>query len=469
MKFLFVGISFFLGIWLSAQQPDAQPQTFTLQEAIDFAVANNFQVKSADLDVEIAKQQVRETIAQGLPQINGNLNYDYYIKQPLSILPDFITPSIINANQNLGLITEEQAQEAYQSMVGPPQAVVFGMSNSFSAGITLEQLLFSGSYLVGLQSAKAFRQISELGREKTEDQIKEAVINAYTAVLVAQENQQIVTKNLEVADRNLYEIQEIFNAGFAEEQSVDQLRYTQRQLQTTLNYAQRQEQIAIDAFKFVIGLAQETPVTLTTPVEEVMSQDLALLQEVNPEQIENHIDYRLAQNQVLTGELQVKYQKTMALPTLSAMLNHAYNENGNEFLFFSDDKTSFQNTLLGVRMNVPIFSGFARSSRTQQAKLNLQKAELARDNTYQNLVQQAEQARLDYENALENLETAEELVRLSQSIYDKEQIKFFEGLSTSTELATAENQLYQSENQYIQAILQVVQAKTALNQALGNY
>lgn len=447
----------------------AQQESFTLQEAIDHAIANNVNVKSADLDVEIAKQQVRETISQGLPQINGNLNYDYYIKQPLSILPDFITPSIINANQGLGLITEEEAQAAYQNMVGAPQALVFGTSNNFSAGITWDQLLFSGSYLVGLQSAKAFKQISELGREKTEDQIKEAVINAYAAVLVAQENQVVINKNLDVANRNLYEIQEIFKAGFAEEQSVDQLRYTQTQLQTSLNYARRQEQIAKDAFKYVIGLDQKNDVVLTTDIEEVMTEDLALSQEINIENLENHVDYRLAQNQVKTGELQVKYQKTFALPTLSAFLTHGYNESGNEFLFFTDDKTSFQNTLLGIRMNVPVFSGFARSARTQQAKLNLQKAQLALENTRQELIQKAESARLEYASAMDNLRTAEQLVELSQSIYDKEKIKFFEGLSTSTELATAENQLYQSENQYIQSILQVVAAKTSLNQALGNY
>ena len=120
-------------------------------------------------------------------------------------------------------------------------------------------------------------------------------------------------------------------------------------------------------------------------------------------------------------------------------------------------------------MQIPIFSGFERSARTQQAKLKLQQAELKRDNTKQELIQKAKQAKLEYENALDNYETNQELVRLSQSIYDKEKIKFFEGLSTSTELATAENQLYQSENQLIQAMLQVVSAKTALNQALGNY
>ena len=430
-----------------AQQNADETKHFTLQEAIDYALANNYQFKSAALDVQIAQQQVRETIAQGLPQIDANLDYDYYLKQPVSLIPG----------------------EVFGGEPGTQIPVTFGTKQNFAAGLQWNQLLFSGSYLVGLQSAKAFKQISELGKEKTEEQIKEAVINAYSAVLVAKENQDIVAKNLSVADRNLYEIEEIFKAGFAEQQSVDQLRYTQKQLKTTLSFAQRQEKIATDAFKYVIGFPQENEVVLTTPVEEVMQEDLALLQEINPENLDKHVDYRLAENQVLTSELQVKYQKTFALPTLSAFLSHSYNESGNEFLFFTDDKTTFQTTLLGVRMNVPIFSGFARSARTQQAKLALQKAELVRDNMKQDLVQKAEKARLEYENALDNLRTAEDLVELSQSIYDKEKIKFFEGLSTSTELATAENQLYQSENQYIQSILQVVATKNSLNQALGNY
>ena len=438
------------GFFVSAQETDASvthQEVLSLQQAIDYAIANNVQTQNASLDIEIAKQQVRETIAQGLPQINANLDYDYYLKQPVSLIPG----------------------EVFGGEPGTQIPVTFGTKQNFAAGIQWQQLLFSGSYLVGLQSAKAFKQISELGKEKTDEQITEAVINAYSGVLVAQENQGIVNKNLQVANRNLYEIEEIYKAGFAEEQSVDQIKYTNKQLETTLAFAQRQEKIALDALKYIIGMEQSTHLTLSTPIEEVMTEDLALLQDITDEKLAEHIDYRLAENQVKTGVLQVKYQKTFALPTLSAFLNHSYNENGNEFIFFTDDKTTFQTTLLGFRMQIPIFSGFERSARTQQAKLKLQQAELKRDNTKQELIQKAKQAKLEYENALDNYETNQELVRLSQSIYDKEKIKFFEGLSTSTELATAENQLYQSENQLIQAMLQVVSAKTALNQALGNY
>lgn len=444
-------------------------ETLSLQEAINYALENNYNVKSAALDIDVAQQKVRETIAIGLPQISGNVNYDYYIKQPVSILPDFISPAVIGTNQALGLISEQEANQALQNLTGSTQAVTFGTKHNFSAGATLEQLIFSGSYLVGLQSAKAFKEISILGKEKTESQIKEAVINAYTGVLVADENIKILQKNVKVTNRNLFEIEEIYKAGFAEEQSVDQLKYSKMQLVTSLNYAQRQKGIAENVLKYIIGLDQTINIELKSSIEQLMDEDLALSKDINAQELQKHIDYRLAENQVKTGELQVKYEKTFALPTLSAFLSHTYNEAGNEFVLFNDDKTSFQTTLLGVRMNIPIFSSFARSAKTQQAELKLQQAELTLQNAQDKLLQEAQKAQLEYQNAYDNYETAKELVDLSQSIYDKEKIKFFEGISTSTELATAENQLYQSENQYIQAILQVVSAKTELNQALGNY
>lgn len=444
------------------------PTAFTLEEAINYALENNYNVKSASKDIDLADQKVQEAISSGLPQISGNVNYDYYIKQPVSILPDFITPAVIGTNQALGLIDNQQANDALSALSGEPQAVTFGTKHNFSAGAKLEQLIFSGSYLVGLQSAKAFREISKLGKEKTESQIKEAIVNAYTAVKVAELNQGVIKKNLDVSNKNVFEISEIYKAGFAEEQSVDQLKFSQKQLETSYNFAQRQKEIAKKALKYLMGLDQSSELNLTTAVEEITKSDLVLMSE-DDTQLENHIDIKLAENTVKVNELQVKYQKTFALPTLSAFLSHTYSEVGNEFVLFNEDKTSYQTTLMGIRMNIPIFSSFQRSARTQQAKLSLEKAELDLTNAKQQLTQKVESAKLDYLNALDNHETSKELVELSQKIYDKEKVKFFEGMTTSTQLTTAETQLYQSENQYIQSILQLVSAKTALNQTLGNY
>ncbi len=458
-----------LVFWNVALAQETETKSFTLKEATEYALQNNFNVRNAGLDIDIAQQQVRETIAQGLPQINGNLGYDYYIKQPVSILPDFITPSVINTNQNLGLITQDEAQDALNTLVGPPQAVIFGTKQNFSAGVQWDQLLFSGSYLVGLQSAKAFKKISELGKEKTETQIKEAIVNAYSAVLVAGETVKIIQKNVEVVNRNLFETNEIFKAGFTEQQSVDQLNYSKKQLDYSLNYAKRQKDIAEKTLKYIMGLDQEVDITLMTTIEDIIGEDLNLLKDIELEELKRHIDYRLADNTLTTSELQIKYQKTFALPTLSGFFSYSYNENGNDFLLFQDNKTSFRTSLAGIRMNIPIFSGLARTSRTQQAKLNYEKAMVDMESTKQNLIKNAKQAQLEYENALENYQTNQELVSLSQNIYDKEQVKYFEGISTSTELTTVENQLYQSEAQLIQSVLQVVSAKANLKQALGLY
>lgn len=453
-----------LGLSLFSQEK----KQYSLDEAVEFALENNFNVKSANVDIDIAKQKVRESISIGLPQVAGNFNYDYYINQPVSILPDFISPAIVGVNQSLGLIDAQRAEEALKTLGGRSQEVTFGTKNNFSAGVRVDQLLFSGSYLVGLQSAKAFKEISVLGKEKTESEIREIVVNAYTAVVTAQENVNIIEKNLKVSNRNLFEIEQIYKAGLAEQQSVDQIRFMQKSLERSLRYAKNQKEIAENTLKLVMGEEQSTDVELTSTISDLMNFDL-LPAEVSVEDLEKHIDYRLAENKVLTSELQVKYQKTMALPTLSAFLNHSYTENGNEFLIGGKDKSNFNTTVVGVRVTVPIFSSFARASRTAQAKLELEKAELEKANLKQDLIQRVEKAKLDYLNAQDSFQTTKELVELSQSIYDKEKVKFQEGISTSNDLATAEKQLYDSENQYIQSILQTVAAKTAYEKAIGKY
>lgn len=456
-----------LGLNLFAQE---KSKKYSLEESIKYTLKNNFNVKSSDLNVEIANQKVRESIAVGLPQVSGNLNYDYYINQPVSILPDFISPAVVGVNQKLGLIDQQKANDAIKALGGnPPREVTFGTKNSFSAGVKVEQLLFSGSYLVGLQSAKAFKEISVLGKEKTESELKEAVINAYTAVVVAEENVKIIEKNLKVSSRNLFEIEEIYKAGFAEQQSVDQIKYMKKSLENSLNYAKSQREIAESTLKLIMGIDQKEKLILTTNTSDLIAYDLLIPTEVDPKDLENHIDYRLAKNRVLTSELQVKYEKSKALPSVSAFLNHAYTANSNQFLLNANDISKSNTTVVGLRMMIPIFSSFSRASKTQQAQLELEKAEQEKLNVKQQLIQKLNKARLGYLNAQDNYRTAKDLVNLSQSIYDKEKIKFKEGISTSNDLATSEKQLYDSENKYIQSILQVIYSKTELYKAMGKY
>ncbi|MDG4949903.1 TolC family protein [Weeksellaceae bacterium KMM 9724] len=422
-----------LGVFSFAQEE----MRFSLEEAIQHTLTNNYDIVKADLEIKKAERRVWETTATGLPHIDGAVDYQNNIQMQKIFLMDTV----------------------FQA----------GQKQNFSPSIQINQLIFSGSYIVGLQSAKAYKEISGLAKEKTKAQLTEAVINAYAAVAIADENLAILEKNVASSEKNLNDIKEIYKAGFTEEQNVDQINYTLKQLMTSKNYAQRQRQSALNSLKFIMGVDQDARLVLTNNLDDLMMDHLALLRDDLKAEIDKHIDYQIANHQVKTSELQVKYQKTMALPSLSTYLSHSENWSTNEAALFKDFGNHFASTIWGIKLNVPIFSSFERRAKTQQAQIDLEMAEVDRKKTEQKLIQDVRNAEVAYDNAIESYYTSKDLVDLSSKILEKEQIKFNEGISSSMDLTNAEEQLYRAQNQYIQAAFDVMQSKTALYQALGQY
>ncbi|SZD71852.1 Outer membrane protein oprM precursor [Candidatus Ornithobacterium hominis] len=415
-----------------------KPLRFSLQEAIDYTLTHNYDLLIAANNIEKAQKKIWENTAIGLPQINGNVDYNYNINRPLIFLGDTLK---------------------FEA----------GQQKTLSANVQASQLLFSGSYLVGLQSAKAFKQISVMSKEKAESELKQAVINAYAAVIIAGENLKILEKNVKTGEKNLHDIKEIYKAGLGEEQAVDQMSYNLLSLKSAKDYATRQKENALNSLKFIMGLNQNKAAVLTTSLEEIIQEDLIEIHENKDFNLKNHIDYRLAKHQVTLNELQVKHQKSMALPTLSTFLQHSHNWSTNDASLFNKFENHYPSTIWGLRLEVPIFSSLQRRAKTQQAKIELENAEIERIKTEQKLIQEVKNAYLNYENALERYQINRQRVELTRKIFGKEQIKYFEGLSSNMDLTNTEFQMYEAENEYISSALELITSKTALYQALGKY
>lgn len=411
-------------------------QSYTLDEAIAYTLEHSYDIRRSDLEIEKAQKQIWEATATGLPQVSLSGDYNYNIDIPVAFISG--------------------------------QEIELGTPQTLSGTVSASQLLFSGAYLVGLRSAKAVKLISELSKEKAQSQLTEAVINAYAAVVISDENIKIIEKNVAAAAKNFSDIQQIYKAGFTEEQNVDQIQYSLTQLQYSESFAKGQKEKALNTLKFVMGLKQEDTIATTTTMENLMEDNLALetATTLNPE---NHIDFRIADHQTEINALQVKYQKTLGWPTLSTSFTHTQNNFSSTRTVFQDFGTWAPSTVWALSLNFPVFTSFAKRSRVQQAQIDLEESEIERERVEEELKQNVRNAKIDYDKAIENYNTAKDLVSLSQKIYDKEKIKYFEGLSSSTELNTIEQQLYQSENQFIQSCLSVIQAKTTLEQTLGKY
>ena len=420
-------------------------QSFSLEESLQYAIDHNVNVRKAKIDRTIADQKVKETIGIGLPQLDGQAKYNYFLNIPVQLLP----------------------AEFSGGEPGTYIPVKFGQKQSMTGGLTLSQLLFNGSYIVGLQSSKTYKETAALVEEKTEISIKEGIMMAYSAVLVTDENINTLEENRRVVEKSLYDTKETYKVGLIEFQNVEQLEYSYKSLLAAQQNLNRSREKVVMALKYLMGYPLDEKITLTSTLDELLKKNETLVDLDGNINTENHIDSRLAENAKTISELMLKLEKSKALPTLAAALASNYNAYSDQFSFLKSSQQWFNTSVIAVQLDIPIFSGLQRHWRTQQAKLDLEKAKLDVEDTKRNISNKAFAATIDYNNAYNSYKNAEELIALSSSIYNKQRIKFNEGMGTSFDLQQSETQLYDSQAKYYQAAIELIQAKTKLDEALG--
>lgn len=436
MKNYIYSIALFL--FASLTQAQEKEMSLSLKQAVDYAIKNNYNNKVALNDIEAAKKRKWETTAIGLPQINGVVNYQNNLKQQF--------PGVdLNGDGSIDI----------------------GAKHNVTGTVTLSQLLFDGSYLVGLQSAKTYLKISEQAKEKTELATREAIINAYGNVLVAQERIEILKENKKTVDRQLKGAQEGFKQGLTEEETVEQFEITQGNIISQQRNADRSIEIAYQMLNLALGTSINTKLNLTDTLDDLVKNntDLNLLsQSFN---LNNHIDFRIAQNDREGKRLLMKLEKSRALPSVRTFINYSRLANANNFNFFNSSQNWISTSVFGVGINIPIFSSLGRSAKTAQAKIALESADIRLAEIKQRLNLQAEQAQSNYQLSIENYETAKKILALATRIEKKQKIKFDEGVTTSIDLLASRNQLYSQQNNYLQSILNIIANKVKLENALN--
>ncbi len=434
-------INVFIFSFLNTINSQEKALQLSMQEAIDYAIKTNYDNKIALKDIKIAKEVKRETTTIGLPHINGTVDYQKWLRQQVQ-LADFDDDGV-----------DEQ--------------LIFGKKQSIVAGVTVTQLIFDGTYLVGLQSARAYLKISEQAKEKTELATREAVINAYGNVLIAENALEILENNKKILTKNLNDTQKIFDNGLTEEENVEQLQITLGTLENNIRNTGRLKDIAYQMLNISLGNSIARKLELSDTLESLTIQntDLELLSKTFD--INKHIDYKIANNDREANRLLLKLEKARQLPALSGFINYQYSSFSNEFTFLNNTQKWFGASLLGIRLNVPLFGSFRARSRIKQARITLESSDIRLKEIKQKLNLQAQTAKSEYQLSIENYETAKKNLKLAERIEKKQQMKFFEGISTSFDLSQAQNQLYTQQNNYVESMLNVITKKAQLETALN--
>ncbi|MBT8295829.1 MAG: TolC family protein, partial [Gramella sp.] len=406
---------------------------------------------------------------QGLPQINGAVDYQNFLKQPVTLLP---AAAFDNTESTIDIVQDYfDNVQRNDTPVNTPEGFIpvrFGTKQSVNATATWSQLLFDGTYIVGIQSVQTLLQISKNAKTKTDLEIKKAIINAYGNVLLAEESVKIFEKNVEALQKTYDDTKKIFENGLTEQEDVEQLEITLLNLKNNLNRSERMRKIAYEMFNLSMGIPVEQKVILTNDLNELAIKfyDPALLEEQIP--IEDNIDYRIARNSAESAQIQVRLQKAKALPTLTGFVNYGYQGFSDKFTFLNGDQEYFGQSILGVSLNIPIFSSGMRSSRTKQREIEYEQALLDLERTENEVKGQINMAKSDYEYTIENYQNAQRNLELAERIENKNQIKFFEGIASSFELNEAQRQLYSAQQNYLQSMFEVITAKVELENLLDD-
>ena len=430
---------------LLAQDEAPKTYRFSLEEAINFAIENNYSAINASRDIESAKQKKWETTAAGLPQINASVDYQNNFDLQKSVVP----------------------AEFFGGNVGEFAEVAFGTRHNVIANGRLSQLIFDGSYIVALQASKTYLKYFENAKVKTNTEIREMVINSYGNVLLAEESISILEKNKATLSKTLSDTEETYKNGLIEEENVEQLQITLATINSNLNNTKRLLDVSTKMLKFTLGISLDAEVELTEKLDNLSMSNLDMTFDTTEFSVSNNIDYQMAQNFTEQRTLEMKLEKSKALPSLSANVNFGYNAFNNQFAFLSQDQRWLNYSNLGVSLNVPIFSSFGRKAKTQQAKIALDQAKTRLTETEQQVKLQYERAKSEFEFSIEEFATAKSNLNLAERIERKQQIKFTEGLSSSFDFSEAQRQLYAAQQNYLQSMVNIINSKAALEKIIN--
>jgi len=420
------------------------PARFSLEEAMEFAVQNNLNAENARLEVDIADQRVWEATAAGLLQLNAAVNYNYNINLATTLIPDFL---------------------------GDPAEkieVQFGTRHFATGGISASQLIFSGQYIVGLQTARIFREFSARNRQRTEQQVKEGVMQNYYLVLLGGNTLEALRGNLVNLRRTYRETRELFRIGLVEALDADQLEVSLTSLENSVRSMERQVEASRNLLKYQMGLERDREIILTDSLTALVSGiDFEAVQEQELS-LEENIYFQILKDQEQLAMMDLKLKKTENLPSLSAFYSLDFTAQRDEFNFFRQDENWYRASVVGASLNIPLFSSGMRRAGISQKRIAYQQARNNRIYAAEGLRVEFLQARFDFVTAMDKYRSEQKNLELAAKVVRVTEKKYGAGLASSFDLTQVNDQYLSTLGDYTTAMVEVLNAKIRIDLLLNN-
>ncbi|BDD10193.1 transporter [Fulvitalea axinellae] len=419
----------------------------TLQQCVDYALKHHAEVQNADVDVRIAKAKVGETRAIGLPQINAQATWNNNLSLRKTQMPNV------------------EGSPFYDPNAGEMLEFAFGTKFDGALGAELSQLLFDGSYIVGLQASSTYQELAKRQSVKTKIDRVDAVKRAYFLVLVNGKRKTLFDSNLERLEKLLNETDHMWKQGFAEKIDVDRIRVNYNNVKAQRDQFVRVHSLSQLALKFQMGYPLDGDLAL---VERLEDYDLTL-PSGSQGNFDNRIEKQLLDVNIKLAKLNIRQYQVQYLPTLSFIGSVGYNTNADQTSEFFNFKQGWLDySLVGLRVNVPIFDGLSKHYKIRQARMEKLKYEQQRKMLRQSFNVEYSQALNDLKTALDMLQVQEQNRELANEVFRVTKMKFQEGIGSNQELVDADNSLTEAQTNYFTALYDALVAKVALAKATGS-
>ncbi|MBR9922471.1 MAG: TolC family protein [Bacteroidetes bacterium] len=442
---------------LSVSVLSAQEESMDLDQAIQYAMQNNQSLKRSQINISDANEQIIERRAIGLPQLNASVEYQYFIDIPTQILPDFLSPTVYGILFQEGVIPPRELMTNDEGV--PAQ---FGTKHNLTAGVSLNTMIFDGSYFVGLRAARTYREYVKKQLESDQFNVERDVTSAFLPALLIETNLQTLENNIGNLQELFRETSAMYEEGFVEQLDVDRLELSLANLQTEYEKLERQKEVAINGLKLVIGYPMDADLEVEGTIQSLLDgmAEPDITETVNPAA---RPDYQVATFGQTLNEQNVQLYKSEYLPKLYAFGSYSASLFANDL----SEGQWFPTSLVGLKLDIPIFDGLNKKAKIQRAKLDLEIAQSQIAELEQYINFEAESARITYQNAMQTLADRQRNLDLANRIYETTQIKYREGVGSSLEMNQAEQSLFTSQQNYNQALYELLVAKLDFEKAMG--
>ena len=445
---------------------DAQQKyKLSVNQAADLALKNVTEIKNLQIDRELQLAKNKEYVGQTMPQINGSIQTQHFFNIPVTLLPDFVSPSVYQ------VLTENGVRNGAGSPISKPNTPTqyfpaqFGVPWQSSAGIQFQQLLFQPDLFIALKARKKAIDFTDANIKVMEDSVKSNVSRAYYSVLIAEKRKKYLDASIKRLDKLKSDQEKLYKNGFAEHLDIDKTQVTLNNLSTTSTQIEKLIEIGYASLKFALAIDQADTLELSDSLSaEIVKKDLLEMTNFN------YADRKEIQLLNVVKDLQgldLTRNKLAYIPTIATFFSYSRNALGQKFNLLNFSDPWFKTSLWGINLNVPIFDGGQKAQRIKQANLNLQKTNNTIANVQRAIDLQLKASSILFKNALSSLDMQDKNLVLAEKVYNTTKKKYEQGLGSSFELLQTESELENAQSNYFQSLYDAINAKISYNRAIG--